>query len=62
MNPLKYIKILGNELCPCGSGLKYKDCCKNKEVKIVQASQKTPEVQVMELMRKSIKRCCMHPD
>ncbi len=62
MNPLKYIKILESELCPCGSGIKYRDCCKNKVVEISQTSKKPPEVQVMEMMRKSIKRCCMHPD
>lgn len=62
MNLLKYTKILENEPCPCGSNLKYRDCCKNKIVKISQTSKKPPEVQVMELMRKSIKRCCLHPD
>lgn len=29
---------------------------------ISQTSKKPPEVQVMEMMRKSMKRCCMHPD
>ncbi len=62
MNPLKYIKILGSEFCPCGSGIKYKECCKNKVVAMIQTSKKPPEVQVMEMMRKSMKRCCMHPD
>ena len=55
MNPLKYIKILGNELCPCGSDDKYRDCCKNKVVEVPQTSKKPPEVQVMEMMRKSMK-------
>lgn len=27
----EYMKIGRNELCPCGSGLKYKKCCLNKE-------------------------------
>jgi hypothetical protein len=62
MNPLKYIKILESELCPCGSGIKYSNCCKNKVVEISQISKKPPDVQVMEMMRRSIKRCCMHPD
>lgn len=62
MNPLKYIKILGNELCPCGSDDKYRDCCKNKVVEVPQTSKKPPEVQVMEMMRKSMKKCCMHPN
>ena len=46
MEPLKYIKILGNELCPCGSDDKYRDCCKNKVVE-VQTSEETTRVQVM---------------
>lgn len=62
MNPLKYIKILDGELCPCDSGIKYRDCCKNKVVAMPQTSKKPPEVQVMEMMRNSMKRCCMHPD
>jgi hypothetical protein len=28
----------------------------------VQAFKKPLEVQVMEMMRKSMKKCCMHPD
>ena len=62
VNPLNYIKILENEPCPCSSGIEYRDCCKNRVVEITQLSKKPPEVQVMELMRKSTKRCCMHPD
>lgn len=62
MNPLKYIKIFEKELCPCGSGKKYKDCCKTKVVEMTQTSKKPPEVQIMDMMRKSTKKCCMHPD
>jgi len=62
MNLLKYIKIFDGELCPCGSGMKYRDCCKNKVETIPQALKKPPEVQVMEMMRKSMKRYCLHPD
>ncbi len=62
MYPLKYIKILGSESCPCGSEIKYKACCKNKVMEMTEISKKPPEVQVMEMMRKSMKRCCMHPD
>lgn len=62
MNPLKHIKILDSELCPCDSGMKYKECCKNKVELILQTSKKPTEVQVMEMMQKSMKRCCMHPD
>lgn len=62
MNPLKHIRIFGSEFCPCGSGIKYQDCCKNKVVVPSQSSKKPAEVQIMEMMRKSMKRCCMHPD
>jgi hypothetical protein len=62
MNPLKHFRILDNELCPCGSGIEYRNCCKYKVATPVQASKKPPEVQVMEMMRKSMKRCCMHPN
>lgn len=62
LNPLKYLRIWNNEDCPCGSGKKYINCCKNKEPIPQQLSKKPPEVQVMEMMRKSMAKCCMHPD
>ena len=31
----KYKNIKRNDLCPCGSGKKYKKCCLNKEIKIL---------------------------
>lgn len=62
MNPIKYIKILDKELCPCDSGKRYKDCCKLNLAAAPQATKKPPEVEVMDMMRKSMKRCCMHPD
>ena len=58
---LSKFKITDNEPCPCGSGKAYKDCCKGKQVQI-KVSKKPPEVQVMEKMRRSIKKCCLHPD
>lgn len=30
---VKKKKIYPNDLCPCGSGRKYKNCCKNKKDK-----------------------------
>lgn len=30
----KSIKIGRNSLCPCGSGLKFKNCCRNKKVEV----------------------------
>ncbi len=58
---LSKFKITDNEPCPCGSEKAYKDCCKGKQVQI-KASKKPPEVQVMEKMRRSMKKCCLHPD
>ncbi|MCU9814855.1 SEC-C metal-binding domain-containing protein [Paraclostridium sp. AKS73] len=35
------VTVLGrNELCPCGSGKKYKKCCLNKDVVSERASRK----------------------
>lgn len=62
MNLLKQIKILETEPCPCGSGMKYKMCCKKNKVAISQTSKKPLEIQAMEMMQKSMKKCCMHPD
>lgn len=55
------MKIKDNELCPCGSGKLYKECCKGKQAKL-NPSKKPAEVQIMEKMRVSMKKCCMHPD
>lgn len=54
-------KIRDNEPCPCGSTKAYKDCCKGKQAQI-KTSKKPPEVQIMEKMRRSMKKCCLHPD
>jgi hypothetical protein len=62
LNPFMYFRIGNKENCPCGSGKAYKDCCKNGKTKPTQTSKKPAEVQVMEMMRKSMKKCCMHPD
>lgn len=55
------MKINDKELCPCGSGKIYMECCKGKQAK-PNTSKKPPQVQIMEKMRSSMKRCCMHPD
>ena len=62
MNPLAYFKIFNNEDCPCGSGKKFKECCKGKPDQQPIQSKKPPEVQIMEQMRKAMVKCCMHPD
>lgn len=54
-------KIKDRELCPCGSGIKFCDCCKGKKATPSQ-SKKPPEVQIMEKMRSSMVKCCLHPD
>lgn len=59
---LKYFRIWDKEDCPCGSGKKYINCCKSKILKSQQLSKKPPEVQAMDIMRKSMTKCCMHPD
>lgn len=50
-----------NEPCPCGSGLLFKECCKGKTA-IVNNSKKPVEVQIMDRMRASMKKVCLHPD
>lgn len=54
-------KIKLNEQCPCGSGRLFKDCCNGKLSK-PNNSKKPPEVQIMEKVRSSLPKCCMHPD
>ena len=62
MNPLSIFRISPKESCPCGSGKIYRDCCKGKKVKTPHSSKEPAEVLVMKMMRKSLKKCCLHPD
>ena len=62
MNMLSYFHFGDNEACPCGSEKKFKECCKGKVDQQYAQSKKPVEVQVMEQMRKSMIKCCMHPD
>ena len=55
-------RISDNELCPCGSGSRYKKCCKGKAITPSASKKKPPEVQIMERMRSSMDKCCLHPD
>lgn len=55
-------RIKDNEPCPCGSDKLFRDCCKGKTVSSPSPSRKPPEVQIMEKMRSSMTRCCLHPD
>lgn len=54
-------KIKDIEQCPCGSGKTFEKCCKGKPFKPI-SSKKPPEVLIMEKIRSSMKKCCMHPD
>lgn len=49
------------EPCPCGSGVPFSKCCKDR-APVVNASRKPPEVQAMEMFRAGLLCCCMHPD
>lgn len=62
MNPLKYFKIFDRETCPCGSGKNYIDCCKSRGDKKQKPSKKPLDVQILEKLRKSLFKCCLHPD
>lgn len=53
--------IRDGEPCPCGSGKTYIACCKGKPSSVT-ASKKPPEVLLMERMRASMKKYCVHPD
>ena len=37
---MKYFKIYDDELCPCGSGKTYLECCKNRKDRPVKKSKK----------------------
>lgn len=58
----KNFKIYNNELCPCGSGIIYAECCKNRVDKIITQSKKPPNIQAVEKLRKAKFRCCLHPE
>ena len=62
--PADQLFIHDDELCPCGSGKLFMDCCKNKPDDGPIISPKPPEVIIMERMRKSIRKrvSCLHPD
>ena len=58
---LLFEHLKNTEPCPCGSGLSFRDCCKFRKPETPN-SRKPPEVQAMEMLRKGLKSCCMHPD
>lgn len=61
---LKNFKIYDSEMCPCGSGKIYSECCKNKhDKKESEKEKKKPlNVRVMEKMNSSKFSCCLYPD
>jgi len=62
--PADQLYIHDEELCPCGSGKTFINCCKLKPDSGPINSPKPPEVLLMEQMRKHLKRqkICLHPD
>ena len=59
---MKYYKIYDDELCPCGSGKTYLECCKNRKDRPVKKSKKPLNIQIMEQFRKNQIKCCLYPD
>ena len=59
---MKYFKIYDDELCPCGSGKTYLECCKNRKDRHVKKSKKPLNIQIMEQFRKNQIKCCLYPD
>ena len=62
MSLIKYFKIYDGEKCPCGSGMVYSECCKIRKDKTIIKSKKPLNVQVMEQLKRSHIKCCLHPD
>ena len=59
---MKYFKIYDDELCPCGSGKTYLECCKNRKDRTVKKSKKPLNIQIMEQFRKSAAYILIVPD
>jgi len=59
---LSKTKLKDSEPCPCGSNMNFQECCKGKESRKINPSKKPVEVQIMEKMRASMKKCCLHPE
>lgn len=57
---LKKYQIQKNENCPCGSGVKYKECCLMAQDAMIHS--KKLEVLPAELLRKSFYKTCLYPD
>lgn len=62
LNLLKYFKISKRESCPCGSGLKFMNCCYIKKINLKIQNKKPPEVLIRETMKKSMTKICLYPD
>lgn len=64
MIPEEQLYIHDEEMCPCGSGKIYADCCKGKCDTQPVPSVKPVEVLTMEHMRKELRQFhrCLHPD
>lgn len=58
-------RFADSETCPCGSGLPYKSCCKNRVPDIDPSIQNNPSrvaALASKRLRDALPKCCMHPD
>ncbi|QUC66110.1 hypothetical protein [Aristaeella hokkaidonensis] len=62
--PKEQLYIHDDELCPCGSGKQYIECCKGKQDAPSKDSNKPIEIRILEQLRKELKNyhCCLHPN
>ena len=62
MKGLRFFRIFDNERCPCGSELTFRNCCKGKSGELSKENKLPLEVQVMQMMKNSLQKYCLHPD
>jgi len=55
------MKIGRNELCPCGSGLKYKRCCLDRKDTMSRSSLANITTEIDEIMKQRVIKQCVHP-
>ncbi len=55
---IEYMKKIGrNDMCPCGSGKKYKKCCLDKDRKAGEPKQRVIEITRRDFISKPYKKC-----
>lgn len=68
VEPIKLTKFLKNELCPCGSGKKYKSCCFNAKDNKSNINEKNLNNDgyinhcIMNMYKKTDFKTCIYPD